>query len=116
MTILSVDMETAPPQDIQLSLGQKEVLVTIRLVMAFLSMFGCFFVLVCMVKWKRLYGPHRLILILTLCNLGDAVSSLLSFGTFSHESDRSGTCFFLHLSSHGCIPSRKPVIGAIPSC
>lgn len=97
MTVLSVDMETATPQDIQLSLGQKEVLVTIRLVMAFLSMFGCFFVLVCMVKWKRLYGPHRLILILTLCNLGDAISSLLSFGTFSHESDRSSAYLSIFL-------------------
>lgn len=81
----------APPVEIILSLGQREIVVTIRLIMSFLSLGGSLFVIGSMIKYKKHYGPHRLIMILTLCYLGEAVTNLLSFGTFSHEADRPGT-------------------------
>ena len=89
--------EASAPVDIVLSHGQREIIVTIRIVMAFLSLFGCFFVLGCMIKFKKFQGPQRLIMILTLCNMGDAISSLLSFGTFSHEQSRPSTSLLLFL-------------------
>jgi len=86
-----------PPIDIVLSTSQKHVIITIRMVMAFLSLAGSLFVLGLMKKYKKYHGPQRLIMLLTICNLGDAVSSLLSFGTFSHDSDRPSTQYSLHL-------------------
>jgi hypothetical protein len=80
-----------PPIDVVLTTVQKEVVVTIRVVMACFSLAGSLFVLGCMLWYKRYFGPHRLIMFLTLCNLGDAISNLLSFGTFFHESSRPGT-------------------------
>jgi hypothetical protein len=88
------DIIVPPPIEILLTYGQKEILITIRIVVAFLSLFGSLFVLGCMIKFKKLFGPQRLIMLLTICNLGDAVSSLLSFGTFFHESDRPGMISF----------------------
>lgn len=88
-----------PPIDIVLTEAQKEVIITTRIVMAFLSLTGSLCVLGLMVKYKKYYGPQRLIMLLTICNLGDAISSLLSFGTFSHEYDRPSTSL-LSISSY----------------
>lgn len=90
MTDSPANLPVAPPIDIVLSHRQLEVLVTTRIVVAFLSLFGSLFVVICMIKFRKFQGPQKLIMILTLCNMGDAISSLLSFGTFFHESDRSG--------------------------
>lgn len=100
MAVALLEPEASTPVEVALTHGQREVIVTIRIVMAFLSLFGSLFVIGCMIKFKKFQGPQRLIMILTLCNMGDAISSLLSFGTFSHESDRYCTPFllFLHLA------------------
>ena len=80
-----------PPVDVVLTLTQKEVVISIRVAMAIFSLVGSLFVLSCMLWYKKYFGPHRLIMFLTLCNLGEAISNLLSFGTFNHEATRVGT-------------------------
>lgn len=91
MTDVPLSMPVAAPANIELTNGQRDVVLIARIVMAFLSLFGSLFIIFCMVKFKKFQGPQKLIMILTLCNMGDAISSLLSFGTFSHENDRPGT-------------------------
>lgn len=78
------------PIDIVLSNGQKDVVISIRLTMSCFSLVGSLFVLALMIKYKKYFGPHRLILLLTLMNLGEAITNLLSFGTFNREAQHPG--------------------------
>lgn len=94
--LLHENNENSSPIDISLTKGQKTTIITIRLVLSFLSLFGSIFVIYLMMKFKQFNGPQRLIFLLTICNLGEAITNLLSMLIFSHEVEYSSS-FFINI-------------------
>lgn len=83
------------PNNLTLTQHEKDVVITVRLLCSFLSLFGSVFIMGSMVMFGRLKRmASRLIFCLTICALLEAFANVFSVGVYGNEIVESGRYSF----------------------